>query len=235
MLPFTHQQFNLVFSLYNATIWPLQPIVHVAGVAMLFLLLRPSRRRDAASLLLLAAMWIWTGLVYHVGFFSSINPVALAFGGTFVIEGMLLGHAALQGRLRFGTSSGLRRAMGWSLLIYSLLVYPLLGMAMDAHYFELPAFGLTPCPVTMTTVGVLLLASSPVPRRLYIVPIAWAMLAGSAAGLLRMPQDWALLLTPAALALVAGQEHFMNRRARDRHAIVSPEVSLNALAPNKNS
>jgi hypothetical protein len=221
MLPFTHQQFSLVFSLYNAAIWPLQPVVHVAGVAMLFLLLRPSSRRDATNVLLLAAMWIWTGLVYQIGFFSAINPVALAFGAAFVIEGILLCQAALQGRLAFGASSGLRRAMGWGLLIYSLLVYPLLGMAMDEHYLDLPAFGLTPCPVTMTTVGVLLLASSPVPHRLYIVPIAWAMLAGSAAGLLRMPQDWALLLMPVALAIVAGQEHFMNRRARDRHAIVS--------------
>jgi Family of unknown function (DUF6064) len=208
MLPFTHQQFILVFSVYNGAIWPLQPIVHGAGLVMLALLLWPSRGRDRASLVLLAAMWIWTGFVYQIGFFSRINPAALAFGAAFVLEGALLLQAALRGKIAFGSSSGLRRAMGWTLLVYSMLIYPLLGIVMGAHYFELPAFGLTPCPVAMTTVGVLLLASSPVPHRLYVIPIIWAIVGGSAAGLLRMPQDWILLLTPLMLAVVAAHEHF---------------------------
>jgi hypothetical protein len=207
MLPFTHQQFIFVFSVYNGAIWPLQPIVHAAGVLMLALLLRPARGSDSYSLVLLAAMWIWTGFVYQIGFFSRINPIALAFGAAFVLEGALLLDAALRGRIAFGTSRGLRRSTGWALLIYSLLLYPLLGIALGADYFELPAFGLTPCPVTMTTVGVLLLASSPVPRRLYVIPVTWAIVGGSAAGLLRMPQDWVLLLTPVLLAIVAGYEH----------------------------
>jgi len=207
MLPFTHQQFIFVFSVYNDAIWPLQPIVHAAGLLMLPLLLRPSTGSDRYSLVLLAAMWIWTGFVYQIGFFSTINPIALAFGAAFVLEGVLLLDAAVRGRIAFGTSRGLRRATGWALLIYSLLLYPLLGIALGADYFELPAFGLTPCPVTMTTVGVLLLASRPVPRRLYVIPVTWAIVGGSAAGLLRMPQDWVLLLTPVLLAIVAGYEH----------------------------
>jgi hypothetical protein len=217
LLPFTHHQFALIFALYNAAIWPLQPIVHVAGLAMLFLLLRSSRRGDTTTLLFLSAVWIWTGLVYQIGFFSRINPVALAFGVAFVVEGLLLGHAAWRGTVTFGTASGLGRAMGWSLLTYSLVIYPLLGIAMGDRYLDLPAFGLTPCPVTMTTVGVLLLASGPVPRRLYVVPVAWAMLAGSAAGLLRMPQDWALLLAPVALAIVAAHKRFRKRPVREAH------------------
>ena len=207
MLPFTHQQFIFVFSVYNGAIWPLQPVVHAAGLLMLALLLRPSRGSDSYSLVLLAAMWIWTGFVYQIGFFSRINPIALAFGAAFVLQGVLLLDAAVRGRIAFGTSRGLRRSTGWALLIYSLLLYPLLGIALGADYFELPAFGLTPCPVTMTTVGVLLLASSPVPRRLYVIPVTWAIVGGSAAGLLRMPQDWVLLLTPVLLAIVAGYEH----------------------------
>ena len=155
MLPFTHQQFIFVFSVYNGAIWPLQPIVHAAGLLMLALLLRPSRGSDRYSLVLLAAMWIWTGLVYQIGFFSRINAMAMVFGAAFVLEGALLLEAALRRRIAFGTSRGLRRATGWALLIYSLLLYPLLGIALGADYFELPAFGLTPCPVTMTTVGVL--------------------------------------------------------------------------------
>ena len=73
MLPFTHQQFVLVFSLYNSAIWPLQPIVHGAGLLMLALLLRPSRGRDRLSLVLLAAMRhfaLWASLSRLVRFGS---------------------------------------------------------------------------------------------------------------------------------------------------------------------
>ena len=216
MLPFTHQQLVLVFSLYNGAIWPLQPIVHVAGLVMLVFLLRPSRARVAASGVLLAAMWIWTCIVCQIGFFSPINPVALAFGAMFVVQGVLLLEAALRGRLAVGGASGLRRAIGWVLLVYSIAVYPLLGIVMGADYFGLPAFGLAPCPLTLTTLGMLLLASSPVLRRLYAIPIAWAVVGGRAAGLLRMPQDWVLLVTPVVLGLVAAREHFMARGPASR-------------------
>ena len=161
-------------------------------------------------------MWIWTGIVYQIGFFSRINPVAWAFGAAFVLQGALLLEAVLRGRLAAGGVSDLRRAMGWALLVYSIAVYPLLGIVMGADYFGLPAFGLTPCPVTLTTLGVLLLASSPVPRRLYVVPLAWAVVGGSAAGLLKMPQDWVLLLAPVVLGAVAVHDHFAARSPASR-------------------
>jgi len=203
MLPFTHQQFVFVFSLYNAAIWPLQLIVHGAGLVMLALLLRPSRRRDFANVGLLAAMWIWTGIVYQIGFFSQINSAALAFGGLFVVEGLLLLRAARRSALRFGSARGWRRATALALLLYSLLLYPLVGIMSGQNYFDLPAFGLTPCPVTLTTIGMLLLAARPMPRSLYVIPVAWSVVGGSAAILLRMPQDWPLLLVPLLLASLA--------------------------------
>ncbi|HSC62522.1 MAG TPA: DUF6064 family protein [Caldimonas sp.] len=211
MLPFTHQQFMLVFSVYNGAIWPLQPIVLAAGLVMLAFLAWPTPRRDKAGVVLLAALWIWTGLVYQIGFFSHINPIATAFGAAFVVQGALLLEAALRGRLRFATSSRLRLVTGWALFLYSLFVYPLIGIASDTSYIDLPAFGLAPCPVTLTTLGMLLLARSPVPGRLFVIPIAWALVGGSAAALLRMPQDWPLLLAPILLAIVLAHDHFRAR------------------------
>ena len=38
MLPFTHQQFVLVFSIYNGALWPLQLAVHAIGFGMLAIL-----------------------------------------------------------------------------------------------------------------------------------------------------------------------------------------------------
>jgi hypothetical protein len=234
MLPFTHQQFVLVFSIYNGALWPLQLAVHAIGFGMLALLLRPSRRHDRANLLVVAAMWIWTGIVYHIGFFSLINPAAVAFGALFVVQGVLLLRVAMNGTVAFGTARGLRRALGWTFLVYSLLLYPLLGLLSGAHYLDLPAFGVTPCPVTLTTVGLLLLAS-PAPRHLFIVPVAWAFVGGSAALLLRMPQDWPLLFAPIALAAVVIADHLGKRiralpRAEAESLVDLPSVISNRLS-----
>jgi hypothetical protein len=56
----------------------------------------------------------------------------------------------------------------------------------------MPMFGITPCPVTLFSFGVLLLAQGPVPRRLLVIPFVWALVGGSAAFLLAVPQDWPL-------------------------------------------
>ena len=215
MLPFTHQQFLFVFALYNGVIWPLQWLAQAVGFAMLVLLHRPSPARDRASVLALAAMWLWTGLVYHGAFFSLVNPAAPLFGAFFVVEGLLLAEAAWRRRLAFGQATGLRYVVGWSLLVYAVVVYPALGLLLGERVLDLPAFGVTPCPVTLATLGVLSLATGPARRWLTIIPVAWALVGGSAAVLLKTPQDWPLLLTPVLLAIVAIHER-MPRSAAPR-------------------
>jgi len=214
MLPFTHQQFTFVFALYNGVVWPLQWVAQAAGIAMLAMALWPSPGRDRANVLLLAAMWLWTGLVYHVGFFSLINPAATTFGVVFVLQGLLLLEAAWRGRLALGRAAGLRRALGGSLLVYAVVLYPALGLWLGERVLDLPAFGLTPCPVTLATLGVLLLAGGSARAWLYVVPVAWALIGGSAAVLLDTPQDWPLLLAPLLLVVVA----ILDRRERQAAA-----------------
>lgn len=215
MLPFTHQQFVLVFAQYNGAIWPLQWVAQAAGLGMLALLWRPSRGRNRGSSLLLAAMWIWTGLVYHAVFFSRINPLATLFGAAFVLQGLLFVAQAMRGRLAFGEAKGWRRGLGWSLLLYAVVLYPSLGLWLGERALDLPAFGLTPCPVTLTTLGALMLAGGSARPWLYVIPVAWALIGGSAAFLLRVPQDWPLLLAPVLLTiLVLGERRQPGSTAR---------------------
>lgn len=195
MLPFTREQFLGVFADYNNAVWPAQLVAYLLGLAMLVALRRPSLQSDRVIGAGLGLMWLWTGVAYHAGFFARINPAAPALAALFVVQGLLFVHAALLRRdLRFVAGRGPHTWVGWALIVYAALLYPLLGAA--AHgYPAMPTFGITPCPVTLFTFGTLLVAQGPVPRRLLVIPWLWALIGGSAAFLLSVPQDWPLLLS----------------------------------------
>jgi Family of unknown function (DUF6064) len=148
-------------------------------------------------------MWAWTGIAYHWLFFLPINKAALVLGGLFVVQGALLMYfTVMRGRLEFGESTGLTAWLGWALVIYATCIYPPRRGVGGHRYPEMPMFGITPCPVTIFTFGVLLLATAPVPRWLFVIPILWSLVGGSAAFLLAVPQDWMLLISGIAVAPV---------------------------------
>ncbi len=197
MLPFTHQQFLDLFASYNLSVWPMQVVAYALAAAMLLALRRTPSRLPGLGL---AAMWIWTGVAYHWMQFARINPAAWAFGALFVAQGLMLAAATLRRRpVAFSAGWGLAGLLGWALLGYSTLVYPMLGLAAGQRYIELPTFGITPCPVTLFTFGLLLLARTRVPVSLLVIPVAWSLVGGSAAVLLQMPQDWVLLVAGLAV------------------------------------
>lgn len=176
-------------------VWPAQVAAYVLGLAMLAAVLQPSPVGHRLVSGGLALMWAWTGIAYHGLFFAAINPAALGFGALFVIQGLLFAQAALvRSDLRFSWETGPRAWLGWALIVYSLLMYPLIGVV-GHGYPALPMFGIAPCPVTLFSFGVLLLAQDPVPRRLLVIPFLWALVGGSAAFLLAVPQDWPLLVS----------------------------------------
>jgi Family of unknown function (DUF6064) len=196
MLPFTREQFLGIFADYNLAVWPAQVVAYVLGLIVVAALLRPSTSRHKLVAGVLAAMWVWTGVAYHGMFFARINPVALGFGALFVVQGALFVIAGIAGRrLVFGRAAGAGSFLGWVLVAYAALVYPLLGQMTGHPYPTQPMFGITPCPVTLFTLGVLLLTSAPVPRWLLIIPLAWSLVGGSAAFMLGVPQDWPLLFS----------------------------------------
>lgn len=84
-------------------------------------------------------------------------------------------------------------ALGWSLIGYAMLAYPLLGLVAGMRYPALPMFGITPCPLTLFTLGLFVLACPALPWALVVVPLLWSLVGGSAAFLLGVPQDWPLL------------------------------------------
>ena len=196
MLPFSVEQFFGVFASYNRAIWPAQIVALIIGGLAFALAFRRCRRSDEIIAGVLAAMWAWTGLIYHLIFFAPINKMAYAFGALFAVQAVAFGYVGvIQGRMTFGRSNGPAAWIGSAFVLYAAAIYWLLGVATGHDPAELPAFGVTPCPVTIFTFGMLLLTIRPIPRLLPIIPILWSLIGGSAAILLRVPQDWVLLVS----------------------------------------
>jgi hypothetical protein len=79
------------------------------------------------------------------------------------------------------------------LVVYSFVVYPLVGLLVTHPYPETPLFGVAPCPTTIFTLGLLLLVRHPRPWVPALIPLLWSVIGGSAAFLLDVPQDLGLL------------------------------------------
>jgi hypothetical protein len=217
MLPFTRDQFLALFGAYNDAVWPVQILSYVLGAAVLALVIRPSRGSGRFIGLALALMWVWTGLAYHVLFFSSINKAALLFGALFVAQGGLLFYAAVwRGRVAFSSGRGPVAWLGWAFVIYAAAIYPLLGMWMGHRYPEMPMFGISPCPVTIFTFGLLLLTTTPVSRWMFVIPVFWSLVGGSAAILLGVTQDWPLLFSGVAVPLLVLRDRNLPPASRGR-------------------
>lgn len=212
MLPFTREQFFDIFGAYNAAVWPAQWVAYGIGVVAIVAVLHASASASRVVSVIMAVMWWWTGVVYHGMFFASINGAALVFAALFVLQGMAFLAAGVVGdRLFFTASRGAWGVVAWACIVYATLLYPLVGLAARHASERLPSFGITPCPVTIFTVGLLLLARPPLPARLVVIPALWSLIGGSAALLLGVPQDG--MLPVAGVLLVVSLRRTSGRSA----------------------
>lgn len=193
MLPFSRDEFFEVFARYNEAVWPAQIAAYAVAAAVMVALFSGRAGRDRLILLLLSAMWVWTGIAYHAFFFSEINGAAYGFAGLFVGQGIVFIVLALGGKaVDFGWRGDAAGWAGMFMVFYAAVAYPLVGIVAGEAYPAMPLFGVTPCPVTVFTFGVLLLARRSVRLRVVLVPAIWSVVGGSAALLLSVPQDWML-------------------------------------------
>jgi hypothetical protein len=192
ILPFTHDQFLEVFAAYNHLLWPAAILLWMATVSVLLRLYRHGLRESRLMAAMLSFHWMWAGAAYHLAFFSDINPAATAFGVVFLLQAaLLMRRGVLRYGLNFGTSSPGWSRLGLGLVTYAL-VYPIIGVIVGLEYPRLPTFGV-PCPTAILTTGTLLLVPRREARPLAVIPILWAGVGGSAAFLLDIKADIALL------------------------------------------
>ena len=200
-LPFTTDQFLSVFKEYNQSLWPTQVILILIALLLLYFLFREkiySNRLISAGL---ALFWLWMGIVYHLIFFSQINPAAKIFGALFIIQAVLfIYYGIIKHNLEFKYKKNIIGFISIVFFLYALIFYPLLGFALGNRYPEMPTFGL-PCPTTIFTFGLIMLLENR-KKPLFIIPILWSIIGFGAAIKLGIFQDIGLLIAGAASLVI---------------------------------
>lgn len=195
-MPFSERQFLQVFARYNEAVWPAQFALILVAIAAVTFALSSRRGARRLSLVCLAALWGWTGVVYHLTFFTAINPAAYLFAALFVANAAVIFWIAI-GPLADADRTPARFLTMALLLLYALAGYPLVGYLAGLRYPAVPTFAL-PCPLTIFSFG--LLGLFKVPGAAFVIPSLWALIGSVAAFRLHVAPDY-VLLPAAAIAL----------------------------------
>lgn len=204
-LPFTAEQFFQVFSDYNRAVG-IAPVLLMVPALLSGLALR-RRRLEARRMVAysLAGLWLWSGVVYHLLFFTRVNPLAWAFGALFVAQGVWFYRwGARDGATRGGGGpSRVEAAMGATMILYAVVGYPVVSILLGHSWPAVPTFGV-PCPVVIFTLGAWVWLGLPGAKRLLIVPLAWSGLGSTVALEFGVWEDVGLLVAGAMILGLLG-------------------------------
>lgn len=201
-LPFSADEFLSVFERYNKDVWPIQIVFYILAALTVTMLFTEYANRHRIINSILAFFWIWMGIVYHILYFSSVNPAAILFGSLFIIQGLVFTFFGIYRKsLEFKFELNTRSIIGVLFLIYGLLIYPLLSRSFGRAFPENPTFGL-PCPTTIYTFGILLLSKDRVAWYIIAIPFLWSLIGFSAATNLHIKEDFFLVVAGIASTFI---------------------------------
>jgi len=190
-LAFTIEAFFEIFEHYNLAVFPMQLIFIIFGLLALLSFYNKHPYKDIAIGFFLVGLWLWTGIVYHIYFFSSINPAAYGFGVLFILQALLFLRGIIKSSFVFEFSSRAQYYWGYFFVLFALVIYPAISYYLEQSLFTTISIGL-PCPTLILTFGFLLLMSNPIPKHLLIIPLIWTCIGTSAAVLFGVYQDYAM-------------------------------------------
>lgn len=192
-MPFTQEQFISVFFSYNTSVWPMQVFLNLLAIISLFLIIKKFSIADKFVNSVLTFLWLWMGIVYHIIYFSEINPAANIFAILFIAQAILfLFFGVLKDKLTYTASNSYLSFIGFLFILFALFIYPFLGLLFNHTYPSSPTFGL-PCPTTIFTFGILLFSKKKIPFYLFIIPLLWSLIGFTAALNLGIYEDTGLL------------------------------------------
>jgi hypothetical protein len=202
-LLFSPRTYHRLFELYNESLWPVQPLVTLLWLALLFALWRGLAWAPRVASVALAASWAWIAWAFHAERYADINWAASGFAVAFAAQALLLLGLALAGVSREPASRP-----GLSLLAWAICAHPWLGMAFGRPWREAEWFALAPDATAVGTLGLLVMlrpawrcAAWPA----WIVVLGWCAISGATLWTMGLP--WALAMPAAALGAAWAARH----------------------------
>lgn len=213
-MPFSAEQFFEIFEKYNQFIYPMQAVLILAA---LYTIVPAAVQNNTAGQIIsgvLAFLWCWAGIFYHLTFFTRINPAAYIFGALFVIQGALFFYrGVIEKRLNFRIQNNLFGILGAAFIIYALVIYPVIGSLLGRWFPFSPTFG-APCPTVIYTLGFLMWTEKRTPLYLIVIPFLWAGTSTLAALRFGIYEDFGLLAAAVTGTFLMVRRYFASERER---------------------
>jgi hypothetical protein len=207
--PFSTENFFLVIEDYNQWIFPFQILIFILGILCAGLLFFKKSYKNKIIGSLLGFFWIWTGLIYHIALFTNISHLAYAFGGVFILQGFfIINETFNDNKLIYALKLKNRHILGYVLIAYSLIFYPLVSYFIQGSASNIESLGL-PCPTTIFTFGFFMLTSVRFPRYLLIIPSVWALIGLITAINFRIYEDFIIILVAFLAVMAKGKSRLL--------------------------
>ena len=132
---------------YNTWLWPFALGLWLA-TALAFVAYVRGRDRSSWTSGLLAVLWAWGAIAYHLALFTWINPAAWIFAVGFLVEAGL--HLVRQTRCAaiLPLAARLQKRVAYALIRPHGWLYPVIALIGAHSYPRVPTFGV-PCPTTI--------------------------------------------------------------------------------------
>lgn len=175
-IKFTLEEFMAMMADYNKAIWPLQIVVYLITIAILVLLFMKVRHTGKILAAWLGILWIWVGIAFDFIYFIKLTQGAVVFGVLFILQGVIFLYSGLVSNdLSFRLHFNWKGITGLVIMLYGLLGYPALEYAWNRGYPETLPFGLAPCPLTVFTLGLMLMTEKKLPAYVLIIPVIYSL------------------------------------------------------------
>ncbi len=210
-IPFTTAQFFEVIEKYNIAVFPVQFVFILLGIISLILLHSKRKTENSFTGGFLGILWIWTGIVYHLLYFTAINKAAYVFGGLFIVQGLFfLAETFFRKKLDFEFKGKLMDLIAYFFILFGLIIYSVLIYFLEGSVELTITLGL-PCPTTIFTFGLLMLSRINLSKYLLIIPALWTVVGTSAAINFGVYPDYIMALAAlTALVYLLGRKKVKN-------------------------
>ncbi len=171
MLSFSIEEFLLVLESYNLDIWPLQIVVYVLIILVLFFSLKPTKYSTKIVLSILSFLWLFNGIVFCFLYWAPTHIFGYIFGVCCVVQGLMFIYSISKSDITMSSPDKTYTLTGILFVLYAIIGYQIFGYYLGHIYPEFFSVGLVPCPTTIFTLGIFLIINKSIPIKYFVIPL----------------------------------------------------------------